>query len=873
MPGFLRGFTTLRFFFVFSCLFCNLAAGLPLPVYHTFASSTEAVFPALLTDGMGFRRVGEASNPGPAGRLLISTSNPSGLRGKEALIAEHPEGIHCLSETQLSAVSVVPSRKSIQREAFAQQRHVRVITGHPAPLRSGSLWAGSWSGVLQASDYPCRELALDWPPALFHTGRVVCAQHFVGSQVLTLVTVYGYAPGPTWPDAKSRTNEILTHITKEVVFGGRGVRIVVGDFNHAPASLPEIQTWRAQGWTEAQEVAADWWAQPVQATCKGSTTRDFIWMSPEAQALLQSVQVREVFQEHSTVQIELGVSSATVRPQVWPLPSAIPWSSIKLEAWHSAGHHNPLSVCDSSEWFSRFGHAVERSLQGFVEEAPGKHLPTKCFGRGKRLKPQSQTQAVPPKPSRPGEVTLRHDLLGAEVLRWFRQLRRLQSLVHSLRSNNDAATAQVYRLDLWRAILHGKGFRGGFMEWWRNRRVRLAGSPNAVPLALPGRVLAEAIYLDFRANFRDFESWHLRQRSQQLQARYDKTQKQLYLELRGDAPPQVDTLTLHHVHEVVKAEPSQQLVTLATEPDDRGASLWTLEGAPVAVVEVNHRHCTLQTDVFPAPGQVLEQVQTLHSTADVQSEFIRLWSARWLKHRDKTPQDWTRVLAFSRAFLPSSPFVLPPISLEDWNQALRRFKPTAARGPDGWAKEDLLNLPPSRSNELLALLMRIEQGEAEWPSQLLQGFVILLSKQNGKLSADGFRPICLYSIIFRTWSGIRARQLLGRLRTLITHESYGFLPDHEATELWYSVQAHIEVCCQTGFEANGLSTDLVKAFNNLPRFPLLAIAAWVGFPANIIRPWTSFLARTSRRCQIHQSVSPEVLSTSGFPEGDPICRP
>ena len=236
---------------------------------------------------MGFRRVGEASNPGPAGRLLISTSNPSGVRGKEALIAEHHEGIHCLSETQLSAVSVVPSRKSIQRGAFAQQRHVRVITGHPAPLRSGSLWAGSWSGVLQASDYPCRELTLNWPPALFHTGRVVCAQHFVGSQVLTLVTVYGYAPGPTWPDAKSRTNEILTHITKEVVFGGRGVRIVVGDFNHAPASLPEIQTWRAQGWTEAQEVAADWWAQPVQATCKGSTTRDFIWMSPEAQALLQ----------------------------------------------------------------------------------------------------------------------------------------------------------------------------------------------------------------------------------------------------------------------------------------------------------------------------------------------------------------------------------------------------------------------------------------------------------------------------------------------------------------------------------------------------------------------------------------------------------
>ena len=252
MPGFLRGFTTLQFFLVFSCLFCNLAAGLHLPACQSFVSSTEAVFATSLTDGMGFRQVGEASNPGPAGQLLISTSNPSGLRGKEALITEHPEGIHCLSETQLSAVSVVPSRRCIQRGAFAQHSVMfgssLAILHLCVPARCG-LAAGA-----EFSDYPCRELSLNWPPALFHTGRVVCAQHFVGSQVVTLATVYGYAPGPKWPDAKSRTNEILTHITKEVVLGIRGIRVVVGDFNHEPASLPEIQAWRNQGWTEAQET-------------------------------------------------------------------------------------------------------------------------------------------------------------------------------------------------------------------------------------------------------------------------------------------------------------------------------------------------------------------------------------------------------------------------------------------------------------------------------------------------------------------------------------------------------------------------------------------------------------------------------------------
>ena len=155
--------------------------------------------------------------------------------------------------------------------------------------------------------------------------------------------------------------------------------------------------------------------------------------------------------------------------------------------------------------------------------------------------------------------------------------------MHSLRAGKAGAAAQVYRLDLWRAILGGKGFKGGFQRWWTTKRVRLAGSPHSLYTVLPGLVSAEAIFLDFRANFRDLESWHIRQRSALLQAKYDRTQAQLYLELRITAPPQVDTLTLHHSHEVTAFEPEQNTVTLAAAPGTRGASLWTLEGTPVAI--------------------------------------------------------------------------------------------------------------------------------------------------------------------------------------------------------------------------------------------------------------------------------------------------
>ena len=819
--------------------------------------------------GCGFCRIGEASNPGPD-VLWVSSSNPSGLRGKEALCSELQPGIHCFAETQLSGVTLPAARRGLQAAARAQHRCVRVLTGADAPLRSNSLWAGSWTGVLQASDFPSRVLQLNWPPDLYATGRVLCAQHYVAGHTVTVQTVYGYPMGPTWPDARQRTNAMLSHVTRELVLGSHGIRLIVGDFNHSLAQLSETDIWRQHGWAEAQEVAQLWWAQEPQATCKGTTVRDFVWLSPEALTVLSRVHVTEIFQEHSTVIAELALSSDTVSRQSWPLPHSIPWCDVRVDSWHAVGDHAPVNSANSTEWFAKFSHAVERSLQGHVSDAPGSRLPAKCFGRGRRLRPVTRQVNIPPKPSRPGEEQLAHDGLGAEVIRWFKQLRRLQSLLHSLKAGRDAPAVLDYQLSLWQAILSAKGFQGGFMIWWRSRATKLAGSPHHLPHLLPGLELAEALFLDFRVNFRNFERWHLAQRGKLLAERYDNSKKQLYLDLRDPAPPQVDVLSLHHCHAILAVEPDGCTVQLDSAPDQRGANHWTLDGAQAQPLFSDGAICTLSANDCPAVDQELEQVQTLHSTSDVRSEFVSLWSARWQRHRDTSLDCWTRVLGFASAFLPRLSFDLPDITEDVWYAAVRRFKPKAARGPDGWARDDLLNLPPARTRQLLSLLEHIEAGAAAWPAQLLHGFVILLSKQNGRTDAQAFRPICLYSVIFRAWSGIRARQLLQQLRQSISHEMFGFLPGHEAAELWYTVQVQVELCCQGSGDLHGLSTDLVKAFNQLPRQPLLCVASHVGFPGRVLTPWAAFLAGTVRRITVHDSVSQAIPSSCGFPEGDPL---
>ena len=813
-------------------------------------------------------RVGEAANPGPA--FSVGTSNPSGLRNKEPQVLSLGRGVWSFSETQLSSFTVKASANALAQQARDFDRKVRVLTGHPAPLRPNSLWAGSWTGVLQASDFPCKPLRMNWTPELHATGRILTAQHFVGQHSFVLTTVYGYPAGPTWPDARERTDSILSEVSKAVVFGCKGPRIVVGDFNHSLDSLEQCALWRSLGWVEAQHMAQARWHQPVQHTCKHATCRDFIWLSPEAAALTTAVHVRDVFQEHATVIAVLDVPDSPVAVHEWPQPGEIPWGSVDVGAWHATGCHLPVEGSNSTSWFSRFSRAAERSLDGFVSSSPDHGLPAHCFGRGQRLRPQAKQSFHTPRASRHGEEELRHAGLSREVHRWFKQVRRLQSLVHATASGNPSPSAEDYRCQLWGAILRAKGFRGGFRQWWSGRPVQLVGSLPTLPLGLPSSAAVALIFQDFRQNFRKLECWHLRQKQRVLDAKHTLSMQQLYRELRPSCVEQVDTLTLTHEFAILAVEPVSFQVHLDSEPDARGFSSWSLEGAPVDAQIVDGSTCAVQAAACPQVGQTVEQVQTLVSVKDVQDEFVSLWSPKWRRHVGTPPDTWHRIVSFAQSFLPRLDLRLPPLTVEAWVQALRRLKVRAARGPCGWARDDLLSLPEARTRELLGVLEAIETGRSEWPAQLLEGQVFLLSKRNSQLGTNGFRPICIYSVIYRVWSGLRSRQLLRQLKPYLPSELFGFVPGCEAEELWYSVQLQIEQACQCSQPVLGMSTDIVKAFNALPRHPIFCIAEHVGFPQGLLTPWRAFLSQNRRRFKIRDCVSKPVISVTGFPEGCPL---
>ena len=93
------------------------------------------------------------------------------------------------------------------------------------------------------------------------------------------------------------------------------------------------------------------------------------------------------------------------------------------------------------------------------------------------------------------------------------------------------------------------------------------------------------------------------------------------------------------------------------------------------------------------------------------------------------------------------------------------------------------------------------------------------------------------------------------------------MPHGECAQLWLRLQASVEIALQEDSNWCGLSTDLHRAFNTIPRKHSLLLSRRLGIPSTVLRPWHSFLDNCSRSFQVGPYLSRETKSTVGMPEG------
>ena len=209
--------------------------------------------------------------------------------------------------------------------------------------------------------------------------------------------------------------------------------------------------------------------------------------------------------------------------------------------------------------------------------------------------------------------------------------------------------------------------------------------------------------------------------------------------------------------------------------------------------------------------------------------------------------------------VPASPSM--PILTEDF----LRKKSTAAAGPDGLARSDVLAMPAAVVDGLVQVCSQAELSGV-WPRQVITGIVSSLQKGDRSSVVGDYRPITIYSLTYRTWSSIRNRQVLSHLQQYCSQNVFGNVPKRHAKQIGWQTQQRVSFAVHNHLSFAGLVCDICKAFNCLPREPIFQAAIRLGVPDSILRAWWGAL-HVERRFRIRGSIGPPVTSCTGFAEG------
>ena len=487
-------------------------------------------------------------------------------------------------------------------------------------------------------------------------------------------------------------------------------------------------------------------------------------------------------------------------------------------------------------------------------------------GRGQTRDRTMATQRVAPlKPSRPGEEQPSFEGINLRHKRWFTQVRRLVSYVNHVKHDRPDVSAQEHKFRLWRAILHAPGFGKNFATWWPCRATQNHGDPLLIPRHAPSWTMAMAILSAFRVEVQACEALLLQQRKARNEARYEADANQIFRDVRRPGPQPVQVLLSSHdvtVEQVISPYSVQCTEDIPTD----SWHPWTSEAGSHRAVRIDGKQVQFADPHGLSPGQVLTRVGMLGAVADIHQAFADEWSRLWDKHKDLPDDYWSELHEFIDAQLPSGHMEYQPISLDSWKATIASKKARAAVGLDGISKSDILAMPDALHLGVLDLLHKAER-TGRWPVQALNGAIHSLAKRATSEQVGDFRPVTILPLIYRCWGTIRAKQILAHLDKMAPPSMLGHMPKRSAPELWYHLQFMIEQCLYDGASGNGLVTDLVRAFNCLPREPIFHAAVRIGIPPEVVRAWASAVVGIRRFFYVRGQPSEGIRSCTGFPEG------
>ena len=711
-------------------------------------------------------RIGEASHPGPNhddDKLydgpLIGCINPTGILGKAQLIGDLPRGRHSIwavSESHLTK----PGRHRCQKELKFQGIPFSLQAGAPVAPKSSSVSAigGKHKGVAFLSTTPVRPLSRTWDIKEWNEGRFHMACFHVGRRWIQGAVIYGFAANPEHISTRQATDKICQEVTTRMLESSSGLRFIAGDFNQEHGDLECMRHWEQQGWVNVQQWAHQKLGTPIRPTCKNKTTKDHLYVSPELAVYLESIIVDDTyFKDHAILAARFGNLGSPPKLPLWRMPKPIDWNEVPTlpdleKAPQEAG------PADTSAAYAEIMQQFEGEVNTMLAHKDKKPLNKQQLGRGQTREVHLVVEfSAPPKKGRPGDLETGYHGIDPGHSKWLRQARRLVNLARLTKVSEPTPTHQRHKNRLWQSILQASGFTPSFAAWWNQH----LGAHAAIGEECPGPNASQIISECFNERLRAFEKMLGKQRVGEAKLRRNQNPNLIFRDLQPEGQIPCQSLLLQAKAQVVDVSQEDCSIEVQPEADWNPEAMLITKHGPVNIIHAEADKLWLDKipgDLVDSPVSQDRHIGELNAMFD---EFRKEWTLRWDKHLHTPDEFWDPLVHFTeQAFPKQKAMKYEPITYQVWRRTLKQKSKRAATGPDGLSRDDLLHMPKSLTMKLLALLEAIEKDGKQWPEQMVQAFVIALAKHSEAACVNDYRPISIFPVAYRTWSSIRARQVI-----------------------------------------------------------------------------------------------------------------
>ena len=537
-------------------------------------------------------------------------------------------------------------------------------------------------------------------------------------------------------------------------------------------------------------------------------------------------------------------------------------------------------------WAMGVEKSVKLSIQQQHQENPDRFpqpfLPKKYLGRGKDPKISKIPPKVPIKQACAGQYTPAAEVVTYRIKMKTRQVRRLQSFRHRIAKvanlvNQFESTIHELRAE-WRAITRAKGFSNSFPSYCLTNP-HLLFYPLDFPTIEWLDIVIQTLSQDIDAEV-VFERQKHRETSKFAQW-YDEKKDHLQNTIRQVKQVVNPTLTLVPSETSSPAtllEDDFGLVTLLLSNDIslRLDRLITYAGFKAHIQNRHEQKLTImfldECESIPAEGLVVQSDLT-SDPSNIADKLNNYWNQFWCRDSNDDISNtsvWSNFNRHLEQCTPQPPIELDLCNVELWKQAIGTTKVSSARGTDGWTVEELRNLPDV-CIQVLANIFASIQGQS-LPIEWTHSITIPIGKTDLPETPAQTRPITLIPMLYRWWTKVVTKQILKTWGQTAPPGLIGFLPTRSAQldlvdMQWNFEKAH-DLNNDPHLQWQGLTLDLVKCFNLLPRLPSYQAMIYFGVPKGVADIWFNTLSHNTRWWKIQNQIWCCGPSTTGTPEGD-----